>query len=63
MYNPAVDDYVKWNNIEGWVYFADSAYITIEISVRDSIRMIWFTLPNTRSIIVVLYAPIGIGMS
>ena len=35
LYNPAVDDYVKWKNIEGWVYYADSSYITIEISVRD----------------------------
>lgn len=37
MYEPQVNDYVKWNNIqklEGWVYFKNSAYITIEILVR-----------------------------
>ena len=37
-YLPQVDDYVKWNknkvDIEGWVYFADSEYITIEIGVK-----------------------------
>lgn len=34
-YDPQVNDYVKWNkNIEGWVYFKDKEYITIEISVR-----------------------------
>ena len=38
-YQPKVNDYVKWNSatglIEGWVYFADTNYITIEISVKD----------------------------
>ena len=38
-YVPKLNDYVKWNNthtaIEGWVYFVDSAYCTIEISVKD----------------------------
>ena len=39
-YLPKVDDYVVWKNssgkdIEGWVYFFDEAYITIEISVKD----------------------------
>ena len=39
-YLPKVNDYVKWTDslgkvIEGWVYFADKAYITIEISVKD----------------------------
>ena len=37
-YVPEVDDYVKWNkekhSIEGWVYFKDSKYITIEIGVK-----------------------------
>jgi len=34
-YVPEVDDFVKWNkNIEGWVYFADSDYVTIEVMVR-----------------------------
>jgi len=35
MYEPQVDDYVKWNDrVEGWVYFKDKEYITIEVSVR-----------------------------
>ena len=38
-YIPQVNDYVKWNSstgpIEGWVYFVDTNYITIEISVKD----------------------------
>jgi hypothetical protein len=37
MYEPKVNDYVKWNNgkgVEGWVYFKSSKYITIEQSVR-----------------------------
>ena len=37
-YTPKLNDYVKWKNshtdIEGWVYFKDSEYITIEIGVR-----------------------------
>ena len=35
MDDPQVDDYVRWGDIEGWVYFKDSNhYITIEIGVR-----------------------------
>jgi len=39
-YLPKVHDYVKWTDslgrvTEGWVYFTDSAYITIEVSVKD----------------------------
>ena len=38
-YLPKVNDFVKWNSatglIEGWVYFVDSEYISIEISVKD----------------------------
>ena len=36
-YKPNVNDYVKWNNLEGWVYFCNSSYITIEISVKEKI--------------------------
>ena len=35
-YEPQVNDYVKWKNgkgVEGWVYFKDKEYITIETSV------------------------------
>jgi len=39
-YAPKVDDYVKWtttlgNVHEGWIYFVDREYITIELSVKD----------------------------
>ena len=34
-YKPKLNDYVKWRNVEGWVYFVDVEYITIEIGVRD----------------------------
>ena len=34
-YTPRVDDYVKFRNVEGWVYFVCSDYLTIEISVKD----------------------------
>jgi len=41
-YVPKLNDYVKWNkgnanasfSVEGWIYFMDSAYLTIEIGVR-----------------------------
>jgi hypothetical protein len=34
-YKPQVNDYVKWTKgVEGWIYFKDSEYITIEVSVK-----------------------------
>ena len=38
-YEPQVDDYVIWNkgrddNNEGWVYFKDEEYITIETGIK-----------------------------
>ncbi len=34
-YDPQVNDYVIWSKgIEGWVYFKDKDYITIEVFVR-----------------------------
>jgi len=35
MYEPKVNDYVKWKeHIEGWVYFKGDEYITIEMGVK-----------------------------
>ena len=38
-YVPKLNDYVKWNKgkfpVEGWIYFVDSSYLTIEIGVKD----------------------------
>lgn len=36
-YNPKVNDYVKWKHMEGWVYFKDEEYISIEIAVKDKL--------------------------
>ena len=33
-YTPQVDDYVKWRGTEGWVYFIDKEYLTIEVGVK-----------------------------
>lgn len=34
-YIPKVNDFVIWTKgVQGWVYFADSEYITIEASVK-----------------------------
>ena len=33
-YKPKIDDYVKWRNVEGWVYYLDEDHLTIEISVK-----------------------------
>ena len=34
-YQPQVDDYVKWKDHEGWVYFKCEQSISIEIGVKD----------------------------
>ena len=34
IYTPEENDYVKWNDLEGWVYFKSDEYVTIEIDVR-----------------------------
>jgi hypothetical protein len=34
-YSPRLNDYVSWTKgVEGWVYFVDKEYITIETNVR-----------------------------
>ena len=37
-YVPKVNDYVRWNkgkfSVEGWVYFMDKSYLTIEIQTK-----------------------------
>lgn len=34
MYVPKINDYVTWTKgVEGWIYFIDKEYITIEVSV------------------------------
>ena len=35
-YVPKVNDYVKWDHLEGWIYWIDDTgkYLTLEIMVR-----------------------------
>lgn len=34
-YEPQVNHFVRWKKgVEGWVYFKDKQYLTIEVSVR-----------------------------
>jgi len=35
VYEPCENDYIRWRDQEGWVYFKCEDYITIEILVRD----------------------------
>ena len=35
-YQPSINDYVTWTKgVEGWVYFVDKEYITIETNVWE----------------------------
>jgi len=34
-YIPQIDDYVQWKTHEGWIYFKDDQYITIEIGTSN----------------------------
>ena len=36
-YIPQVNDYVKWKNHEGWIYFKCDDSISIEIGVKDKV--------------------------
>lgn len=38
-YTPKVNDYVKWKDIEGWIYSIDEEeiYLTIEIAVKPKL--------------------------
>ena len=33
-YTPQVDHYVRYKDMEGWIYFVDKEYLTLEIMVR-----------------------------
>ena len=34
-YFPEVDHYVRHGDMEGWIYFVDKEYLTLEIMVRE----------------------------
>ena len=49
-YIPKVNDYVIWKNgVEGWVYFKDKEYITIEVSVRPKDDHNYYDCPIHRN--------------
>jgi len=57
-YNPQVNDYVKWTKgVEGWVYFKDKEYITIEVLVRpkDCENYLACCLHRNERVLVVCY--------
>ena len=57
-YEPKVNDYVKWSKgIEGWVYFKDKEYLTIEVSVRpkDDVNYKCCSLHRNERLLVVCY--------
>jgi hypothetical protein len=55
-YTPQVNDYVLWNKgVEGWIYFKDSEYITIESVVRPKDKVNYECCPihaNERLLVV-----------
>jgi hypothetical protein len=58
MYEPKVNDYVNWTKgIEGWVYFKNKEYITIEINVRpkDSLNYQACYLHRNERLLVLCY--------
>lgn len=60
-YTPNINDYVLWNNgkgVEGWVYFKDSEYITIEYVVRpkDEVNLECCPIHTKERLLVLCYA-------
>ena len=55
-YNPQVNDFVIWTKgVEGWVYFRDDEYITIEYIVRPKDQVNYHACPihaNERLLVV-----------
>jgi len=57
-YEPKVNDYIKWaKGIEGWVYFKDREYITIECVVRpkDEVNLECCPIHKNERLLVVCY--------
>jgi hypothetical protein len=58
-YTPNVNDYVKWTKgVEGWVYFKDSEYITIEYVVRpkDEVNLECCPIHTNERLLVLCYS-------
>ena len=57
-YEPQINDYVKWSKgVEGWVYFKDKEYITIEYNVRpkDEVNLECCPIHKNERLLVVCY--------
>ena len=57
-YEPQVNDYVKWTKgVEGWVYFKDKEYITIEYSIRpkDEVNLECCPIHKNERLLVICY--------
>lgn len=58
MYKPRLNDYVRWTKgVEGWVYFLDSEYITIETMVvpKDPNDLHHCSLHKNNRLLVICY--------
>jgi hypothetical protein len=58
-YIPQVNDYVIWTKgVEGWIYFKDKEYITIEYIVRpkDEVNLECCPIHRNERLLVVCYA-------
>lgn len=61
MYSPKVNDYVIWHKdphpVQGWVYFEDPSYITIEMgtSPKDDVNIMHCPIHKKTHILIVCY--------
>jgi hypothetical protein len=58
MYVPKVNDYVRWKkDVEGWVYFVDKEYITIEalVTPKDKINYEACSIHRNDRLLVICY--------
>ena len=58
MYKPSLNDYVSWTKgVEGWVYFVDKEYVTIETSVfpKDEQNIRACSLHKNNRVLVLCY--------
>ena len=59
IYKPKVNDYVVWTKgVEGWIYFKDKEYITIEYIVRpkDEVNLECCPIHRNERLLVICYS-------
>ncbi len=54
-YDPCVNDRIRWKGHEGWVYFKDEEYITIEIGVKEKKCNLTDHLHKMHHVLIVCY--------